>query len=204
MANNGPQLAYVNPLDRQAECFSESLYTRVVQRIRRARTIFGDNIKLSFRQVDEDHWAHLPLPHLLVVPTTSRGNPTTPPERLEEITITRIVTMIAQFDGRASEHEWMAVNDIEAAEKELLGCLLGWKPVDHFKPTLYGGMRVMGAKLPHVKVTFAFTFTETIEPEPQEADIDGEPIDPNPCFIVKPVDYTCCIPCEEPEPEECV
>ena len=199
---NNTALAYSNPL--VPDCYGESLYNLVTRRVRLCKTMFGDNVKLSFRQDQSDHWAHLVKPYLLVVPTTSRGLTSTAQAEMESFVLARTVTFIAQFDGRASEAEWQAVNDIEAGEKQLLGCFLGWKPVAHYLPTIYSGMRIMGTKLPDVMVAYGFVFSEEI-PAPEETiGFDRPEIA---CFeemaiSARAVDLDCCVTTEVHECEE--
>jgi len=141
----------------------ESLFNAVVRRLRNAGTIFGDNIKLVLRQLDQEHWALLKPPYLLVVPTVVRI-PQLKPEETEQDDIInpRSITFIAQLDARGSEAEWMAADDIELVEKQLLNALVNWRPNEHYKPTGYAGMRVEGTQIPQVKVAFVFVFFEQI------------------------------------------
>jgi hypothetical protein len=150
--------------------YSESLFNAVVRRLRNANTIFGDNIKLVLRQLDQEHWALLKPPYLLVVPTVVRI-PTLKADEIEteDITNPRSITFLAQLDGRGSENEWMAADDIELVEKQLINALVNWRPNEHYKPTGYAGMRIEGTQIPQVKVAFVFVFFEQIrfdcEPE---------------------------------------
>jgi hypothetical protein len=150
--------------------YRESLFNAVVRRLRNANTIFGDNIKLVLRQLDQEHWALLKPPYLLVVPTVVRI-PTLKPDEIEvdDITNPRSITFLAQLDARGSEADWMAADDIELVEKQLINALVNWRPNEHYKPTGYAGMRIEGTEIPAVKVAFVFVFFEQIrfdcEPE---------------------------------------
>jgi len=142
---------------------SESLFNMVVKRLRRAHTIFGDNVKLVLRQLEQEHWAALELPYLLVVPTVVRIPQLRPLEsETEDIINPRSITFIAQLDARASECEWEAADDIELVEKQLINALVNWRPNEFFKPTQYAGMRIEGTRIPAVKVAFVFVFFEQI------------------------------------------
>jgi len=149
-------------IDAGGRLFIASLYETVTRRIRAARTIFGDNVKLVMRQLDTEHWALLQLPYCLVVPTVTRPEIRPADQDRETIINPRSVTMICQLDAHDSEAEWAAATDIEIAEKQLIGALVNWKPAPHYKPTAYAGMRVMAARAPDVKVSFIFTFYEEL------------------------------------------
>jgi hypothetical protein len=149
---------------------SESLFNAVVRRLRVKHTIFGDNIKLSLRQLEQEQWALLEAPYMLVVPTVVRIPQLRPIEvEAEDIVNPRSITFLAQLDARASECEWQAADDIELVEKQLINALVNWRPNEHFKPTQYAGMRIEGTRVPQVKVAFVFVFFEQIrfdcEPE---------------------------------------
>lgn len=144
--------------------YAESIYNIVTRRLRLANTIFGDRVKLVLRQEDIEHWSNLALPYLLVVPTQTRA-----PRELDvdymSFVNPRVLTLIAQFDGRGSEKEYMAVNDIDTAEQQLIFVLANWQPAtehSQYKPTLYGGMRIQGTRAPDVKVTYLFTLNEQV------------------------------------------
>lgn len=179
------------------DCYgTQSLYNTVVQRIRQCETIFGAAVKLVLRQLPEDQWSVLPLPYLLVTPTFSQPQATQPPfNDIETIINPRRVTLIAQFDGRGSEAEWMAADDIEIAEKQLIGCLVNWRPLPHYRPTLYAGMRLLGARLPDVKAAFVFVFFEEIAVSDASIGLEAEQEDLLEIgdMFVRPVDYTCCV-----------
>jgi len=142
--------------------YIQSLYEAVTRRIRAARTIFGDNVKLTMRQLDTEQWALLQLPYCLVIPTVTRPEIRPADQDRETIINPRSVTMICQLDAHDSEAEWAAATDIEIAEKQLIGALANWRPAPHYKPTAYAGMRVMAARAPDVKVSFIFTFYEEL------------------------------------------
>jgi hypothetical protein len=199
----------------------ESLFNAVVRRVRWFNTIFGDRVKLSLRQLDQEQWALLDPPYLMVVPTVVRIPQLRPVEtELEDIINPRSISFLAQFDARASEHEWEAADDIELAEKQLINALVNWRPNEFFKPTQYAGMRIEGTRVPDVKVQYVFVFFEQIrfdcEPEigPEcselgdifvnvRSDCGPPPCDPcQPCaphdpsvFVVDPP-----MPAVEPEP----
>lgn len=158
------------------ECYgTESLYNLVVKRIRSCNTLFHDNVKLVLRQLPDDHWANLVLPYCLVVPTFSQPIVKEPPYAdMDTFVNPRRVTLIAQLDGRGSEAEWMAADDIELAEKQLIGCLVNWRPLKHYRPTLYAGMRLMGSRIPDVKVNFVFVFYEDIAVADSSIGLDGD------------------------------
>jgi hypothetical protein len=139
-----------------------SLYEMVVRRVRWANTIFGQNVKLVMRQLDDEQWSLLTPPYVLVVPTVARPQARLVDQEQETIVNPRSVTFIAQLDARGSEAEWMAAADIEVAEKQLIGCLVNWRPQRHYLPTLYAGMRVQASRAPDVKVSFVFVFNEQL------------------------------------------
>src|SRR5262249_19528535 len=95
--------------------YVNSVYNIITRRLRLARTIFGDRIKLVLRQYDETHWSYLTKPYLLVVPRQTRA-----PRNVDIDYMAwddpREVTLVAQFDGRGSEAEYLAANDIDTAE----------------------------------------------------------------------------------------
>jgi hypothetical protein len=165
--------------DLPPDCYgTESLYNLVVKRIRACNTLFQANVKLVLRQLPEDHWANLPLPYCLVVPTFTQPTVREPPYAdLDTFVNPRRVTLIAQLDGRGSEAEWMAADDIELAEKQLIGCLVNWRPIKHYRPTIYAGMRLMGARIPDVKVSFSFVFYEEIAVADSSIGLDGDGMD---------------------------
>ena len=156
----------------------ESLYTKIVKRLREHATIFKDNIKLSMRQVTEEQWSRLPLPYLMVFPTVTRIRVVMVDQPANSIMNPRSVTFVAQLDGRGSEHEWMAAEDAELAEKQLIDVLVNWRPYPWYKPAVYGGMKVEGTRLPAVKLAFVFVFPEEINfPEATAAEVCGEGFD---------------------------
>jgi len=188
----------------------DSIYNVITRRIRRAKTIFGDRVKLVLRQVDESHWSKLQRPYLLVVPRQVRQ-----PRELDvdymSFVNPREVTFIAQFDARGSEQEYMAANDMDTAERQLIYVLAKWQPQTlyrGYKPTLYGGCRIQATRAPDVKVHYIFVFNEVvirrddvvIDEELEELVLDHinvNAIDPN------------CLTCAEeaelpPGPEICV
>jgi hypothetical protein len=140
----------------------ESLYVQTVKRLRACNTIFGENIKLSMRQIPEEQWSRLPMPYLMVFPTVTRIRAVQVDQPADEIINPRSITFVAQFDAKGSEHEWQAADEIELAEKQLIQVLVNWKPTPAYKPTVYAGMRVEGTRQPHVKVAYVFTFFEQI------------------------------------------
>jgi len=161
----------------------DSVYNVITRRIRAAKTIFGDNVKLVLRQTDSEHWSKLPKPYLLVVPQQVRS-----PREVDVDTMSfvnpRVVTFVAQFDGRGSEAEYLAANDIDTAEMQLIFVLAKWRPDDiSYRPTEYAGMRIVGTREPDVKVVYSFTFNEEVvlrdeppifdEPEPEELELEG-------------------------------
>jgi len=153
----------------------KSLYVMAVERLRAACTMFEDNIKLSMRQIDDEQWARLPLPYLMVFPTVTRIRVSEVDQPTDEVVNPRSITFVGQFDGRGTEHEWVTADDIELAEKQLIMSLVNWQPAKHFKPTLYAGMRVEGTRIPHVKVSFVFQFFEHIVfPEQSAAEECGD------------------------------
>lgn len=155
------------------------LYNMVVRRLRTSGTIFNRNVKLVLRQMSEEHWSLLTLPYLLVVPTVER--PVQRPnidQDQDSFIVPRAVTFIAQLDGRGSESEYLAANDIEVAEKQLIQALVNWRPFPHYNPTQYGGMRVEATRAPAVKVAFVFYFYEELVIEEScGCDEDYEPLE---------------------------
>jgi hypothetical protein len=140
-----------------------SLYELVTRRIRSVNTIFGNNVKLVLRQQDDEHWALLPLPYLLVVPTVTRPETERPHmEDTDILVVPRSVTLIAQLDGRGSEAEHLAAADIELAEKQLIWALCNWRANSCYYPTMYQGMRLAGSRLPDVKCSFVFLCPEQV------------------------------------------
>jgi len=152
----------------------ESLYNVVTRRLRSARTIFEDRVKLDLRQLPEEHWSYLAKPYLLVNPMQTR------PAREftdESMINPRIIQFVAQFDGRASEAEYLAAIDIETAEKQLLWVLANWQPQGlrfGFRPTTYLGMRIAGTREPDVKVTYSFSFNEYFLPPDPPPEFEDE------------------------------
>lgn len=164
-----------------------SLYGEVVRRLRAANTIFGQNIKLSMRQTDEEQLSRLPLPFALVVPTLDR-----PPNRpvdneYDVIVAPRAVAVICQFDGFNSDQEHLAAAAIEVARYQMLGLLVNWRPFKHYGATGYGGMRVEAVKAPAVRVSFVFTFYEDLNFTCEEEDDCEAQTGAAMRFIVKPV-----------------
>jgi|SRR5262245_11850934 len=158
---------------------TESLYTKIVRRLREHDTMFKDNIKLSLRQISEDQWSRLPKPYLMVFPTLTRIRTVIVDQPVPDILNPRSVTFVAQLDGRGSEHEWMACEDAELAEKQLIDVLVNWQPAKNYKPTVYGGMKVEGTRQPAVKIAFVFVFPEEIHfPEETAAEECGEGFEP--------------------------
>jgi len=154
---------------------TEGLYVAAVKRIRACDTMFGDRVKLSLRQVDEEQWSRLPMPYLMVFPTVTRIRvPQGHDQPVDDIINPRSMTMIAQFDARGSEDEWEAADQIELAEKQLIHVLVNWRPTLRFLPTLYGGMKVEGTRMPHVKVAFIFLFHERIVLGQDDAEVCGD------------------------------
>lgn len=150
--------------------YGESLFNAVVHRVRNANTLFGDNVKLVLRQLEQEHWSLLNPPYCLVIPTVVRIPQLKPNDaEVDDIINPRSITFMAQLNAHGSEAEWMAADDIELAEKQLINALVNWRPNEHYKPTGYAGMQVMGSQIPQVKVAFVFVFFEQIrfdcEPE---------------------------------------
>ena len=84
----------------------------MVRRLRAARTIFGQNVKLVLRQISEEQWSLLTLPYLLVIPTVTRVRPARPPELpVESIVNPHSITFVAQLDAHGSEAEWRVRED---------------------------------------------------------------------------------------------
>lgn len=164
-----------------------SVYAEIVRRIRASDTLFGDNVKLSMRQLDEDQLSRLALPWALVVPTLDR-----PPNRAVDndydvIMAPRAVAIICQFDGRNSDHEHLAAADIERGRYQLLDTLVNWRPFPHYGATGYGGMRVEAVKSPAVRVSFVFTFHEQLNFTCEEEDDCEAQTGAAARFIVAPV-----------------
>jgi hypothetical protein len=151
----------------------ESLFNMVTRRIRAAKTMFADNVKLDLRQYEKDHWSKLPLPYLLVVPTQTKA-----PRDIDvddNIMVNpRMAAFVAQFNGRNSEGEHLAANDIETAEKQLIATLCNWRPWQNYKPTIYSGMRIEGTREPDVKAIFLFTFNEWVSLPEDSVGVDGD------------------------------
>lgn len=163
----------------------DSLFAAVVRRIRAAKTLLGDNVKLSLRQVEEDQLSRLPKPFALVVPTVDR-----PPNRpvlndYDTILAPRSIAVICEFDGFNSDQEHLAAAAIEQVRYELLDALVNWRPFQHFSATGYGGMRIEAVAAPAVRVSFVFTFYEELGftcEDPEEDGASGVP-----SLFIKPV-----------------
>src|SRR5262245_14208871 len=199
MANNGHPIPPppVEPTP-PAPPTVNSIYNVITRRIRLAETIFGDRVKLVLRQVDNDHWARLKKPYLLVVPRQNRAPRQLEVDRMSWVN-PREVTFIAQFDGRGSEQEYLAANDIDTGERQLVNCLASWKPLPNYEPTVYAGMRIQGTREPDVKVAYTFLFQEVwviTEPPSFEGEFDflGEAEIGNMSVHVN--DSCCHMPCE--------
>lgn len=157
---------------------NDSLFAAVVRRIRAAKTALGDNVKLSMRQVEEEQLSRLSLPFGLVVPTVDR-----PPNRsvindYDVILAPRSIAVICQFDGFNSDQEHLAAAQIEQVRYQLLDCLVNWRPFPHYEATGYGGMRVEAVKAPAVRVSFVFSFYESLGFScEEESDCPDPPMD---------------------------
>lgn len=177
----------------------DSLWGLVVRRIRGCQTIFGNNVKLSLRSIEEDQLSRLPLPHALVVPSVERPSGTPPKNELPSAILPRGATIYAQFDPRGSDQEYLAAADIELARYQLLDCLVNWKPAVNFDPTTFGGLRVLAIKAPQVRASFSFNFFECLEFTCDE-EVVGCPTEPFEMWpvIVRPIDECPpveCAPC---------
>lgn len=173
----------------------DSLYAAVVRRIRAAETVLGDNVKLSMRQVDEDQLSRLPLPHALVVPTVDRPPNRPVPNDFDVIVAPRAVAIICQFDGFNSDQEHLAAATIEQVRYQLLDCLVNWRPFPHYEATGYGGMRVEAVKAPAVRLSFVFTFYESLGFSCEEDPVCPDPPMDAARFIVTPVNECGDPPC---------
>ena len=181
----------------------ESLYNMIVRRLRARQMMFGDKIKLVLRQIEDEHWAHLEPPYLLVVPTLTRIRLQPTDQPVEAIINPRSVTFVAQLDARATEAEWAAADDIELAEKQLIDALVNWQPTNHYKPTGYAGMRVEGTRIPQVKVLFVFQFFEEITfcDDPLPRDVECCPMPE--CLEIAQLVVNPRIDCPPPKPNPC-
>lgn len=157
----------------------DSVYNIITRRIRAANTMFGQNVKLVLRQNGEDWWSRLPLPYLLVIPTQVGRLQRSDPDSMSFIK-PRSVTMVAQFDARGSEAEYLAANDIDTAEYALVKLLCNWCPLENFLITQYGGMRMQATRETDVKVNYYFTFPEEVhlphDPIVVPGDVGLEPV----------------------------
>src|SRR5215475_9095862 len=104
-----------------------SVYNVITRRLRLAPTIFADRVKLVLIQTETEQWAHLKRPYLLVVPTQVRA-PQKVDAELMSFIIPRSVAFIAHFDGRSSEADYLAANEIDTAERQLIHALAKWRP----------------------------------------------------------------------------
>ena len=159
----------------------DCLYNVVVRRLRAARTMFGQNVKLVLRQISEEQWSLLTLPYLLVVPTVTRVRPLRPADNaVDSIINPHSMTFVAQFDAHGSEAEWRAACDVEIAERQLISTLVNWRPNFMYKPTAYGGMRIEGSRSPAVRVSFVYTFFEELflsdDNDEWQAQVAGQPV----------------------------
>jgi len=176
----------------------ESLFNVVTRRVRAARTLFGENVKLVLRQLDTEHWSLLQVPYCLVVPTVTRPAALRPMDAdYDSIINPRSITFIAQLDGRGSEAEHLAANDIELAERQLIDALVNWRPFPWYKPTAYAGMKLAATRAPDVKVSFVFLFYEEIVLPEEEIGVDDLAVLDG---ITVHVNDPCCT-CPPPEPE---
>lgn len=174
-----------------------SLFELVTRRLRAVHTIFGDNVKLVLRQLEEEHWSLLQLPYLLVVPTVGRTETgRAQMEGYDVLTVSRSITLIAQFDGRGSEAEHLAAADIELAEQQLIYALCNWRPGPCYAATQYGGMRLAGTRVPHVKTSYIFIFPEQVGIPDDVVGVDYEGGGVDQVFIN--VNAGCCPPEELP------
>lgn len=155
----------------------DSLYGRVVRRIRAANTVFKDNVKLSLRQSDEEQLSRLAKPFALVVPTIDRPLASPVINDYASVTAPRSIAIIAQFDGFSSDQEHLAAAAIEVARYQLLNCLVNWRPFPHYDATGYGGMRIEAVKAPAVRVSFVFLFNEHLNFSGCESDDCGAGFD---------------------------
>jgi len=153
--------------------YVNSVYNIITRRIRLARTIFGDRVKLVLRQVEDEHWARLPRPYLLVVPRQTRQPREVDVDYMSFVD-PREVSFTAHFDGRMSEQEHLAANDIDTAERQLIFVLANWRPLPQYNPTLYSGMRIQGTRVPDVKVNYVFIFNEQIVLPDEPPMFEGE------------------------------
>ena len=170
---NNNDRAPIPPVPPLVPPYVNSVYNVITQRIRARGTIFGDRVKLVLRQVEEEHWSKLKRPYLLVVPRQTRA----PRDLLVDImsfTNPREVTFVAQFDDRQSPESYLAANDIDTAERQLIFALANWRPYDHYKPTTYGGMRIQATRAPDVKVHYIFMFNEEQVIRDEDVDDDSE------------------------------
>ena len=185
-------------MNAQAPIF-ESLFNMVTRRIRSAGTIFQDRVKLVLRQRDIEHWARLPKPYLLVVPTQTRAPINVEIDQMSFVN-PRVVTLVAQFDGEGSEAEYRAANAIETAEKQLIYVLANWpppsdeSPISSYWPTLYGGMRLIETREPDVKAHYFFVFQEQFV---IKEEFMAEPLQTLELqAMAVHVNDPCCAPCE--------
>lgn len=181
--------------------YRDSINNVVVRRLRAAGTMFGDRVKLVLRPDEIDHWTFLKKPYLLVVPTQTRN-----PRKLDlnepmSFINPRELTLVAQFDDRGSEASYLAANDIDTAESQLIQVLANWLPVTigiAYEPTLYGGMRLQATRAPDVKVNYMFTVQEwkvIVSPDIDgDSTIDDAAIDAR--FDIHVQDPCACLPCE--------
>jgi hypothetical protein len=137
-----------------------SVYNLLVRRLRMARTIFDDRVKLSLRQIEDDHYTRLARPYLIVVPRQVRA----PRPLGDNVSFVdpREVMLVAQFEDRMSEASHLAANDIDTAEAQLVYVLGNWQPTIAYRPTLYAGMRIQSTRAPDVKVAYTFLLYETV------------------------------------------
>lgn len=178
-----------------------SIYNVLVTRLRMAQTIFGDRVKLSLRQLEDDSYTRLERPYLLVVPRQVRS----PRPIGDDVTFIdpREVMLVAQFDDFASELSHLAANEIDTAERQLVYVLGNWKPSMAYRPTLYAGMRIQSTRQPDVKVVYTFMLQETVvlPDEPPEFDLENIPVALQwDSIIVRLHDQFCC---EQPCEPEC-
>lgn len=177
----------------------DSMYAMVVRRIRASVTIFDQRVKLSLRQNDEEQLSRLELPYALVVPVQDRPPGAPVRNDISDLVVPRSVAILAQFDARGSDQEYLAAADIERARYELLDCLVNWRPFRHYDATTFGGLRIEGTKAPNVRAWFLFFFNEVLSFDCAQQEVGCDDAGFDVAFKIQPIDE-CYDPCAPGSP----
>lgn len=160
MLTNRPRpIQAPRPRPAQASVFADA-----VRRLRGYGSIFGDRVKLSLRERnDENQLSRLTPPYAQLIPTVDRPRNTRPPDQpVETLDIPRSFVVMANFDAKDSNDEFLAIDQAEEARMQLISCFVNWQPRQNYKPTQYQGSRVISLDGPNVVMAFVFTLQEQL------------------------------------------